>query len=117
MSLVFNSDIMRAAYDYLNETLPFSKWNLPDGEDVEFVVTKSKSDAGWHKIKNGKDYIAASGVCIGRTESLMELIAHEMGHLHQRSIGTETKGVTHNAAFWAIAAEICKHHGFDPKLF
>lgn len=117
MSLIFSSDTLRAAYNYLNETPPFNKWNLPDGEDVEFIVTKSKTDAGWHKIENGKDIIAASAVCIGRTLSLMELVAHEMVHMHQRSMGTETTGVTHNRAFNLLGMSVCKHHGFDPKLF
>jgi hypothetical protein len=40
-----------------------------------------------------------------------------MVHLHQRDIGTETPGVVHNYAFHKLAARVCKHHGFDPKLF
>lgn len=117
MTLHFTADTLRAAYNFLNETPPFNKWNLPDGEDVEFVVIRSKTDAGWHKIENGRNVIAASSVCIGRTESLVELMAHEMVHAHQRSMGTETSGVTHNRAFELLAAQVCRHHGFDPKLF
>lgn len=116
MSL-FNRDTLRAAYNFLNETPPFNKWNLPDGDDVEFVVIRSKTDAGWHKIENGRDIIAVSCVTIGRTLSLMEVMAHEMVHLHQRIIRTETPGVTHNRAFQLLGAQVCKHHGFDPKLF
>lgn len=117
MTLIFTSDTLRAAYNYLNETPPFDKWNLPDGDDVDFVVTKHKTDMGWHKIENGKDIIGASSACIGRSSSLIELVAHEMVHLHQRSIGTETPGVSHNRAFNMMAVCVCKHHGFDPKLF
>jgi hypothetical protein len=117
VTLVFNRDTLRAAYNFLNETQPFSKWNLPDGDDVEFVVIRSKTDAGWHKIENSKDIIAASSACIGRTQSLIELIAHEMVHVHQRRTGTETPGVAHNRAFELDAMQVCKHHGFDPKLF
>lgn len=117
MSLVLTRDALRAAYNYLNETDPFRRWNLPDGEDVEFVVTRSRTDAGWHKIVNSRDIIAASAGCIGRTQSLMELMAHEMVHLHQRRIGTETPGSTHNRAFHMLSRQVCKIHGFDPKLF
>lgn len=117
MSLPLTCDTLRAAYNYLNETPPFNKWNLPDGDDVDFQIIRSKTTAGWHKITNGKDIIAASSYVIGRTQSLLELMAHEMVHLHQRSIGTETSGVTHNRAFWAMSAQVCKYHGFDPKLF
>lgn len=117
MALVFTPDALRASYNYFCETPPFDRWNLPDGEDVEFRVIKSRTDAGWHKIENGRDIIAASSGTIGRTHSLMELVAHEMVHLHQRRIGTETPGVTHNRAFHLLAAQVCRHHGFDPKLF
>jgi hypothetical protein len=117
MSLVFTRDTLRAAYNFLCETPPFDRWNLPDGEEVEFVVIKSKTDAGWHKIENGKDYIACSSETIGRTHSLIELMAHEMVHLHQRRIGTETPGTVHNRAFKLLAAQVCRNHGYDPKLF
>lgn len=117
MTLPLTPETLRAAYDYLNETPPFNRWNLPDGDDVEFRVIRSKTDAGWHKIENGRDIIAASSRVIGRSQSLMELMSHEMAHLHQRRIGTETPGSTHNRAFWLLAKEICRVHGFDPLLF
>lgn len=117
MSLPLTSETLEAAYEYLRTTPPFQSWNLPEGEDVKFVVTKSKTDAGWHKIDNGKDIIAASCGCIGRTESLIELMAHEMVHMHQRDVKTETPSVTHNRSFAMLAHRVCKIHGFDPKLF
>lgn len=117
MSLPLTPETLEAAYEYLRTTPPFSSWNLPEGEDVKFVVIKSKTDAGWHKVENGKDIIAASEACIGRTLSLLELMAHEMVHMHQRDVKTETPGVTHNRSFTLLAKRVCRFHGFDPKLF
>jgi hypothetical protein len=116
-SLPLTPDTLRAAYNYLNETPPFCRWNLPEGDDVEFRVIRSKSDAGWHMIVDSKDIIAVSSATIGRTQSLMEVMAHEMVHLHQRRIGTETAGTMHNRAFYLLSAQVCRFHGFDPKLF
>ena len=117
MTLVITSETMAAAYSYLQTTPPFCGWNLPDADDVRFVVIRSKTDAGWHKIVDGTHVIAASSATIGRTLSLIELMAHEMVHMHQREVGTETPGVMHNKAFHLLGARVCKVHGFDPKLF
>lgn len=117
MTLPLDPEMLAAAYDYLCTTPPFREWNMPHSEDVKFVVVKSKTDAGWHKIENGVDIIGVSSANIGRTLSLMELLAHEMVHVHQRAVGTETPQVKHNRAFNMMAAQVCKFHGFDPKLF
>jgi hypothetical protein len=37
-----------------------------------------------------------------------------MGHLYQHITGMP---LTHGAGWKKIRAEICKHHGFDPKKF
>lgn len=121
MPLPLNPEILRAAYDYLRTTLPFCNWNLPDGEDVRFKVTQSAKFLGECVIfpdKKRDPLINISARYIGRTETLMETMAHEMIHLYQG----ETKmwkraGREHDAAFYTIAEQVCKIHGFDPKTF
>lgn len=117
MTLPLNHETLAAAYDYLRATPPFRDWNLPEAEDVKFVITRSTVVAGTHSIRDGKDVIGVSSGCIGRTGSLMELMAHEMIHMHQREVCMETRGVEHNAAFKKLGAKVSKIHGFDPMLF
>lgn len=117
MSLPLTRDNLRAAYNYLAETAPYCRWNMPDGEDVEFRVVRSLDLRGWYQFRDGRHFIGISSGCIGRTASLMEVMAHEMLHMHQRLSGMESPHAQHNAAFNKLAARVCDVHGFDPKLF
>ena len=117
MSLPLTPDILRHSYDFLNTTPPFNRWNLPDGEEITFVVIRSKTDAGWHMFDGGKHTIAISGRCVGFTHKLIEVMAHEMVHAHEKHAGAARSGVAHSAAFHRWAAQVCKIHGFDPKGF
>ena len=117
MTLPLNRDMLAAAYDYLVQTPPFNRWNMPDSEDVTFRVIRDPHVRGWYLLgHDGKHTIAISSKCIGRTESLMETLAHEMIHLHQGDVRMET-GAEHNRAFWKLAECVCKVHGFDERLF
>lgn len=95
---------------------------MPDADDVIFKVTRSRKVLGMARYYVGRPQpspsyeLEVSEHFIGRTHSLMELVAHEMIHIHQRETRME-KGGEHNAAFKKLAAMVCKHHGFDPKLF
>jgi hypothetical protein len=118
MTLPLSRDVLAAAYDYLCTTQPFSEWNLPDSEDVKFRVIKSPDVRGWYLLgQDGSHTIAISSRCIGRTQSLIETVAHEMVHLHQGDVKMDTPNAQHNRAFWKLADIVCEAHGFDPKLF
>ena len=121
MTLPLNKEVLAAAYDYLASTEPFAQWNMPHSEDVVFKVSHSREKAyGWYIAGRGEGEppheIAVSSKYIGRTQSLMEVMAHEMIHLHQKQTAMHTSTV-HNAAFKAIAAKVCALHGFDPLTF
>lgn len=116
MTLPLTPDILRAAYDYLNSTPPFARWNLPDSDDVKFVVSKHKQFAGWHEADRKKHTIAISIVYVGHTHTLLAIMAHEMVHLHQVHSGMHTGG-EHNRAFAKLAQRVAAIHGFDPKMF
>lgn len=115
MTLPLTKTVLRACYDFLNETQPFRKWNLPDGEDVSFRVVRDRSSYAWLETKRRRvPTIAVSSENIGHTFSLLEAMAHEMGHMHQYRTGMP---LTHGAEWQKIKAEICRYHGFDPKKF
>lgn len=117
MTLHITPEILQHAYDYLRSTPPFRSWNMPEAEDVLFKVGRSHDTRGVYRLVDGKHTITISQRCIGRTSSLMEILAHEMIHLHEEATGMCRPGVEHTAAFHKIAARVCRIHGFDPKLF
>lgn len=117
MALTLTPDALRAAYEFLCETPPFNRWNLPSGEDVKFRVADSKQHFGWHTFDGQRHEIAVSRALVGQTVTLIETLAHEMIHVHERHTGTCKPGVEHSAAFNRWAAQVCRAHGFDPKAF
>ena len=117
MTLKITPDMLARAYDFLSSTAPFDRWNMPDSDDVTFRVSNG-SDCGWCDRKRGRrPEIAISSRRHGHTLSLLMTMAHEMVHLHMDHCRMATSGVEHSAAFHKLAAQVCKHHGFDPKAF
>jgi hypothetical protein len=114
--LTFTSETLRAAYNYLNETPPFNKWNLPDGDDVEFQVVCDPTLFGWHKFNGKRHSIGISTSCVCHTGTLIQKMAHEMVHAHERR-SISCGAIGHSKAFKRWAAQVCKLHGFDPGAF
>ena len=115
MTISLSPDMLRAAYDFLNETSPFNKWNLPDGEEIEFRVVRSRDKYAYHDLDGGKQTIAFSSLTVGHTATLIRVMAHEMVHVHERRQSPSATG--HSRAFVRWSAQVCKCHGFDPKEF
>ena len=114
--LVITPEMMAAAYDYLAATKPFCDWNLPDSEDITFLVYRSKINHGEWSIVNGRHKIWVSSHFATRTDALMATLAHEMIHVHESH--NKCSGKTdHSAAFNAWAHAVCEIHGWDPVLF
>lgn len=116
MTLPLTPDILRAAYDFLSSTPPFARWNLPDGDDVRFIVSRDRALSGWHECDRKKHSIAISTVYVGHSTTLLAVMAHEMVHLHQVHSGMAAGG-DHNRAFHKLGARVCRYHGFDPRMF
>lgn len=118
MTLPLTSDTLAAAYDFLRATPPFNRWNMPAGENVVFKVIRSASLRGRYYFvpARRRHCIEVSSASIGHTHSLVEVMAHEMIHLHEEQVGAVTRA-QHNAAYRKWAARVCAIHGFDPKLF
>ncbi len=120
MTLHLTPNILRGAYDFVRTTQPFHRWKLPPGEEVEFRVVAKPDQRGWHTrslTASSHHVIGISRACIGRTDSLIMVMAHEMVHVRQSARGTETSNTVHNAEFRRLARIVCGHHGFDPLLF
>lgn len=121
MTLRLTPEMLERCYDFLAHTQPFDEWNLPDAQDVDFRVVKTPELRGWYRnegtIKRPKHVIAVSSNVIGHSNSLLLVMTHEMIHLHQADVKMETAGVEHNAAFKKLLVQVCRRHGFDPKLF
>ena len=116
MSLNLTPEILRAAYDFLCTTQPFSRWNMPDGEDVRFYVIRNRHVHGWYQKSPHAHEIAISSATVGHTAVLMTTMAHEMIHLHEKHNSVQGHG-EHSAAFKKYAERVSKIHGFDPKAF
>lgn len=113
--MILTKDTLRACYDFLNETAPFNRWNLPDGEDVSFCVVRDPSLFGWYLLDGDKHIIGISETTVGHTDTLIRTMSHEMVHLHEHNSGPCRNG--HRRAFRAYAKQVCAAHGFDPRAF
>lgn len=115
----FTPDTLRHVYNMLCSTSPFREWNMPDGDDVVFKVGRFRSHCAHYQWDGKQHTITASINAIGFTETLVRKMAHELIHLHLEELGMDRRGTadTHNGAFRRLAAEVCKVHGFDLKVF
>lgn len=118
MSLHLTPEMMEATYELLRVTPPFAGWGLPDPDDLEFRVLSTRRYTGHFRAakRRGEHHeIGASMRKIGTLATLERVMAHEMIHLQQELKGTTTPGTEHNANFYVLAAEVARHHCFDPK--
>lgn len=118
MTIPLRPDHLEAAYDCLRRMPPFDAWagTMPEGELVEFRVTREPRLFGWHQASDGLHTIAVSSRNVGHLSTLMHVLGHEMIHLYQSVFGHETKGAMHNADFQRRQRQFCKIHGFDPGV-
>ena len=118
MALKLTPHVLQQAYELLSATEPFSRWNLPDSDDVKFTVAKDKTCFGWHVKGHGSPHtIAISTAKVGTLFVLLATMAHEMVHMHEFQIGLRGKA-ENTIAFKKFAAQVCKSHTcFDLKSF
>ncbi|SHJ68957.1 SprT-like family protein [Bradyrhizobium lablabi] len=120
MTLPLTAEMLEACYEFLRETKPFSDWNLPHGEDVKFIVGGALDCFAHYQWDGARHTITVSSKAVGYTGTLINVLSHEMVHLHLWANNMESKRSGpkfHNAAFRKFAAQVCKYHGFDPKAF
>lgn len=115
MTLPLNTDILEGAYNYLRATPPFNKWKLPESDVIAFHISAGKI-MGYY-TRDNVHHIALSAKRVGHTNTVMHIMAHEMIHLHQAVVKTETPNTEHNAEFDRLARKVCRLHGWDWKEF
>lgn len=103
---------VRAAYEFLRQCPPFNQWGLPPAEALRFGTFKSRDSQADYTPKQGR--IRVSRNRVATADRLLVTVAHEMVHLTQELMGSRD---THNAMFYALAADVCEQLGFDPKEF
>lgn len=118
MTLPLTKETLAAAYDYLLTTPPFNEWHLPDSGDIDWHISRSHSHCGTanYQPATGRVRIEISSYRTRRTQSLMELMAHEMLHILEWKNGIHTKA-EHSKGFHKLADKVCLIHGFDRGLF
>ena len=109
MSLTLTPEMLAHAYDYLCCTSPFKKWNMPPSEDIKFLVIKSADRFAHYQLVNDVHNIAMSTKFVGRHQTLLSTLGHEMVHLHIRSSGIRQRNA-HGKVFQKLADEVCKAH-------
>lgn len=111
--------MLEACYNFLRTTLPFKRWKLPEGKEVEFRVGRSRKDFGncWIHPKRGHYIVRVSGNRVFHVLSLAETVAHEMIHLHRYQEKETDAWAEHDAEFWRLAKAVCRHHDFDLAEF
>lgn len=101
----------RAAYELLRASPPFSHWRLPRAEEVEFRVARIPE----YGLFETPARITISDPKNGRLTTLLETMAHEMAHLKLACDGADQSYTHRHPTFRKLIADICHHHGFDPK--
>lgn len=118
MTLHLTHQNIEDAYNYLKNTAPFKKWRLPDADDLEFRVIHERKSFGHLEVSDSKKLpiIAVSAAHVKDTLNLLGTIAHETVHL-KRFLDDGKRGLNHGPKFKALAVEVCRIHGWDPKHF
>jgi len=114
MTLRLTADMLAAGYDFLRTTAPFSRWRLPEADELGFHVVRDDKLSADFGVEAGIPFIRVSEGCNGHTQTVLASLAHEMIHLRQYLTGDRE---LHGPRFKRMAARVCAAHGFDPKIF
>jgi len=109
--------MIEAAYDLLRTTPPIKRWRLPEADDVVFRVVRDDFCGSFRYDEKGVPTMSISAKRVGKLQTLIEVVAHEMVHMKEDSEGLSRADVQHSARFKRLAAQVCRHHGFDEKTF
>ena len=92
-------------------------WNLPDSDEISFVVIRAMDRCGmYRRHAGGRHEISISQNGVGYLPTLLAIMAHGNGASASSDHKMEGRA-DHGAVFKHFAARVCAVHGFDPKLF
>lgn len=109
-------EILKNLYATLYCCYPFTKWNMPLPEEIEFEVTHDNDALGTYMHDTGGDYehtITISSARCGHLDTVIRTLAHECCHMSfHRQKGN--KWLHHGAEFRRRCKIIAHELGFDP---
>lgn len=114
--LQLTPEMLEAVYELLRTTPPFRGWKLPHSDEIEFRVTHDLDLRGWCQCTR-PPRIGISNRVNGHVETLIRSMAHEMVHLYEGLNLIARDDVEHSTKWKSLAKQVCRHHGFDEKLF
>ena len=110
-------DICERIYELLRVTKPYSGWRLPDADEVEFRVSKSKTSYGGCGERATGHLIELSAFLNADLTAAMQTMAHEMIHLRQHIIGVRyERDGNHGRTFDKAASKVCRENRWYRKF-
>ena len=109
------AESIRGVYVMLSKMMPFKRWAVAPVEQVLFVATNSKEVYGEYTPDDDDFHIIRiSGAKHGHLDTMIKTVAHEMIHmvLYRRR---NKEWAEHDATFSAMAEQVCKYLGYDPR--
>ena len=117
---MITADHVKAVYAMLREFPPFSRWGLPESDEVEFDALDDDGTtlAEFCILADGDAEvlcISANPILHSHISQLIKSVAHEMCHMRQHMTGRlpDNPQKHHNAAFRRAAYAVAKELGFD----
>jgi hypothetical protein len=110
-----NSVILRNLYATLYCCYPFTKWNMPLPDEVEFIVSPDPETMGTYMYDTGGDYehtITISSARCGHLYTTLTTIAHEAVHMSFHRLKGD-KWLHHSAEFRRRCKMVAHELGFD----
>lgn len=116
MALHLTPQIVRVGYGLFLETPPFDDWDMPEPEEVRFIITRSIDARGDWDFRSRRHIIRVSQRCHSTLHMMQMTLAHEMCHVRDYLLGTP-KSVKHGSSWHWLADQVCRVHGFDRGAF
>ena len=108
--------IVRNLYATLYCCYPFTKWQMPLPEEIEFQVLDDKEALGSYLYDTGEEYehmITISSACCGHLYTALTILAHECVHMSFHNQQGD-KWTHHGKAFRTRCKMVAHELGFDP---
>lgn len=108
---------LERAYEFLRGEAPFNAWDLPPADEVEFHVRnhRDKRFGDYAEVK-GRHVIRVSDSRHKNMTTLLQTMAHEMGHLQQRQTDCKHRpSVSHGRKFMSLMRKVGKRWGWKPE--
>lgn len=118
--MILTPTILVATYEFFCQVPPFSRWRMPEADEIEFHVVRAMKQAAFADCGVGTTGAFCMRFSARRhrhIQTLLMTMAHEMIHLHQKVHGLESRNNDHNENFWKCAKYLCATYGWDIGIF